>query len=100
SDDETPKPAKDDFVLVRLDDEDDESEPRRFRLDPSPPVEGALIAVEPHTGYVRVMVGGYDFERSQFNRATQAKRQPGSSFKPLIFAAALDAKFTPASIIM
>ena len=100
SDDDTPKPAKDDFILVRLDDEDDESEPRRFRLDPSPPIEGALIAVEPHTGYVRVMVGGYDFERSQFNRATQAKRQPGSAFKPLIFSAALDAKFTPASIIM
>ncbi len=94
-----PKVALDDFVLVRLADEDDESEPRRFRLDPSPPVEGALVAIEPQTGYVRAMVGGYSFDRSQFNRATQAKRQPGSSFKPLVFAAALDRNFTPASII-
>jgi len=100
SGDDAPKLRKDDFVLVRLADEDDESEPRRFRLDPSPPVEGALVAIEPETGYVRALVGGYSFERSQFNRATQALRQPGSSFKPLVFAAALDSRFTPASILM
>lgn len=97
---DAPKLAVDDFVLVQLADDDDESEPRRFRLDPAPPVEGALIAVEPRTGYVRALVGGYDFDRSHFNRATQARRQPGSSFKPLVFAAALDARFTPASVIM
>jgi penicillin-binding protein 1A len=94
------KLAVNDFVLVHLAEDDDESEPRRFELDSSPPVEGALVAVEPHTGYVRALVGGYDFERSQFNRATQAKRQPGSSFKPFVFAAALDANFTPASVIL
>jgi penicillin-binding protein 1A len=91
---------KDDFLLVHLAEDDDESEPRRFALDSSPPVEGALVAVDPHTGFVRAMVGGYDFERSQFNRATQAKRQPGSSFKPFVFSAALDANFTPASVIL
>lgn len=100
SGEDAPKLAVDDFILVRLADDDDESEPRRFRFDPAPPVEGALIAVEPRTGYVRAMTGGYDFDRSHFNRATQAKRQPGSSFKPLVFAAALDARFTPASIIV
>ncbi len=100
-DDKTsPALGKNDFLLVRLAEDDDESEPRRFEVDPSPPVEGSLVAIEPQTGYVRALVGGYDFERSQFNRATQAKRQPGSSFKPFVFAAALDAEFTPASVIL
>ncbi len=94
------KPKKDDFFLVRLSEKDEGEAPRLFTIDPSPPVEGALIAMEPVTGYIRAMVGGYDFGRSQFNRATQAKRQPGSAFKPLVFAAALDANLTPASIIL
>lgn len=94
------KIAKNDFLLVLLAEDDDESEPRRFEIDPAPPVEGALVSIDPQTGYVRALVGGYDFERSQFNRATQARRQPGSSFKPFVFAAALDANFTPASIIL
>ena len=72
----------------------------RFVYDPSPLLEGALVAIEPGTGYVRALVGGYDFERSHFNRAVQARRQPGSAFKPLIYAAALDRNFTPASVIM
>ncbi len=72
----------------------------RFVLDPTPPLEGALIALDPHTGHVKAMVGSYDFDRSQFNRATQAKRQPGSAFKPLVYAAALDRNFTPASVIV
>jgi penicillin-binding protein 1A len=59
--------------------------------------EGALVTVEPQTGYVRAMVGGYDFFRSEFNRATQARRQPGSAFKPFIYIAALESGFTPAS---
>ncbi len=91
---------KDDFLLVHLAESDDESEPRQFAIDTTPPVEGALVAVEPHTGQVRAMVGGYDFDRSQFNRATQAKRQPGSAFKPFVFSAALDRNFTPASVII
>ncbi len=96
------KPRKDDFFLVRLSDEAEDEDTDRpvFVIDDSPPVEGALIAMEPATGHVLAMVGGYDFHRSQFNRATQAKRQPGSAFKPLVFAAALDANMTPASVIL
>lgn len=72
----------------------------RFEFDSAPLVEGALIALDPRNGAVKAMVGGYDFNRSQFNRAAQAARQPGSAFKPLIYAAALDRNFTPASIIV
>src|SRR5881409_1911305 len=61
--------------------------------------EGAVVTVEPQTGYVKAMVGGSDFLRSEFNRAVQAKRQPGSAFKPFIYIAALEAGFTPASQI-
>jgi penicillin-binding protein 1A len=68
-------------------------------LEQDPEVEGALVAVEPYTGFIRAMVGGYDFNKSDFNRALFAKRQPGSSFKPVIYAAAMDDGFTPASII-
>ncbi len=68
-------------------------------LEQDPEIEGALVAVEPYTGFVRAMVGGYDFTRSDFNRALHAKRQPGSAFKPVIYAAAMDNGFTPASLI-
>ena len=63
-------------------------------------VQGALIALDPQTGYTLAMVGGRDFSASQFNRATQARRQAGSAFKPIVYAAALDKGFTPASIIV
>jgi len=69
-------------------------------LEQDPEVEGALVAIEPYTGFVRVMVGGYDFSRSDYNRAMLAQRQPGSSFKPIIYAAAMDHGFTPASLIV
>jgi len=69
-------------------------------LTQSPEVEAALVAIDAHSGQVKAMVGGYDFARSQFNRATQAYRQPGSAFKPLVYAAALDAGYTPASVIL
>jgi penicillin-binding protein 1A len=59
--------------------------------------EGAIVTMEPHTGYVRAMVGGYDFFRSEFNRAVQARRQPGSAFKPFIYIAALESGLTPAT---
>ena len=72
----------------------------RFALDQEPQVEGALAAIDPYTGQVKAMVGGYDFRRSQFNRAVQAKRQPGSAFKPLIYACAIDHGYTPASIVL
>jgi penicillin-binding protein 1A len=63
-------------------------------------VQGALIALDPTTGFIGAMVGGRDFSSSQFNRATQAKRQAGSAFKPIVYAAALDKGFTPATIIV
>src|SRR5262249_12724206 len=61
--------------------------------------QAALIAIDPHTGEVRAMVGGRDFSRSSFNRATQSKRQPGSAFKPFVYAAALERGYTPATLI-
>ena len=72
----------------------------RVSLEQTPTVEGALICMEAGTGLVKTMVGGRDFFQSQFNRAVQARRQPGSAFKPIIYAAALDRGYTPASIIV
>jgi penicillin-binding protein 1A len=62
--------------------------------------QAALIAMDPHTGEVRAMVGGVDFSKSQFNRAIQSRRQPGSAFKPIVYAAAIDKGYTPSSIIV
>lgn len=73
---------------------------RLFALRQVPDVGGSLIAMNPHTGRVLALVGGWDFGASQFNRATQAKRQPGSSFKPFVYAAALDHGYTPASLVL
>ncbi|MBX9576215.1 MAG: penicillin-binding protein 1A [Caulobacteraceae bacterium] len=77
-------------------------EPRngQFALKQIPAVNGALVAVDPHTGRVLAMVGGYSYALSSFNRATQAERQPGSAFKPFVYAAALEGDFTPASIVL
>ena len=69
-------------------------------LEQEPEAQAGLISIEPSTGYIKAMVGGYDFSKSQFNRATQAIRQPGSAFKPIIFATAIQDGFTPASIII
>ncbi|MCG9914876.1 MAG: penicillin-binding protein 1A [Phenylobacterium sp.] len=71
-----------------------------FRLKQVPQVNGALVAIEPHSGRVLAMVGGYSFSLSNFNRATQAMRQPGSAFKPIVYAAALEDEYTPASVVM
>lgn len=68
-------------------------------LEQEPEVEGAIVAVEQSTGFIRTLVGGYDYTKSEYNRAVYAKRQPGSAFKPIIYAAAIDNGFTPASII-
>ncbi len=65
----------------------------------SDPLEGALVAMDPTTGEVRAMVGGRDFKTSRFNRATQALRQPGSAFKPFVYAAALEAGYSPSSLV-
>jgi len=69
-------------------------------LEQIPKVESALLMLAAETGEVKVMVGGRDFASSQFNRAIQSRRQPGSAFKPIIYAAALDKNFTPASVIV
>ena len=71
-----------------------------YNLRQVPKANGALLAMDPHTGRVLAMVGGYSFEQSQFNRATQAKRQPGSAFKPFVYAAALENGFTPSDQIL
>ncbi|MDF0642967.1 MAG: PBP1A family penicillin-binding protein [Nitrospira sp.] len=70
------------------------------QLEQTPLVEGALIAMEPGKGAIRAMVGGFDFNRSEYNRAVQAHRQPGSAFKPLIYAAAVDQGMSPASVVL
>ena len=63
-------------------------------------MQGALLCIDPQTGYVKAMVGGRDFSESQFNRAVQSRRQPGSAFKPFIYAAALDKGYTPSTVLM
>ncbi|OGW56731.1 MAG: hypothetical protein A2Z09_04940 [Nitrospirae bacterium RBG_16_43_8] len=68
-------------------------------LEQEPEVEGAVVAIEQRTGFIRTIIGGYDYTKSEFNRAIHAKRQPGSAFKPIIYAAAMDNGFTPASMI-
>jgi penicillin-binding protein 1A len=71
-----------------------------LRLKQVPEVNGALVAMEPYSGRVLAMVGGYSFSLSSFNRSTQALRQPGSAFKPLVYATALENGYTPASVVM
>ena len=70
------------------------------QLEQTPLVEGGLIALEPGKGAIRAMVGGYDFGRSEYNRAVQAHRQPGSAFKPIIYATAMSQGMSPASVIL
>ena len=70
-----------------------------FSLEQEPAAQGALVAIDPWEGKVRAMVGGFDFQKNEFNHAMDARRQPGSAFKPFVYAAAMEAGFTPASII-
>jgi penicillin-binding protein 1A len=70
-----------------------------WRLRQLPEISGALVAMDPFTGRVHAMVGGFSYDQSEFNRATQAMRQPGSSFKPFVYATALDNGYTPSSIV-
>jgi penicillin-binding protein 1A len=72
----------------------------KYRLRQIPEISGAMVVMDPWTGRVLAMVGGFSFDQSQFNRATQALRQPGSSFKPFVYAAALDNGYTPATVVM
>ncbi len=72
----------------------------QYRLRQVPEISGAIMAMDPYTGRVLAMVGGFSYDQSQFNRATQALRQPGSSFKPIVYSAALDNGYTPSSIVL
>ena len=74
--------------------------PGAYELRQLPEIGGAMVAMDPHTGRVLALVGGFSYAASEFNRATQAYRQPGSSFKPIVYAAALDNGYTPASVVL
>ena len=74
--------------------------PAYYQLQQIPNVRGAIVALDPHTGRVLAMHGGWVFGKDQFNRATQAKRQPGSAFKPLVYLTALEKGFTPATLVL
>ena len=92
-----PKQAADivapgDFVRIEQDDDGN------WRLSQAPDIQGALVALDPKTGAVRALVGGWDFHDNQFNHALQAKRQPGSGFKPFVYSAALENGVTPATM--
>lgn len=89
-----------DVILVHVLGKSDKGEMWNLALEQIPEVEGALLCMETETGFVRAMIGGRDFRTSQFNRAIQSKRQPGSAFKPIIYAAALDKGYTPATMIL
>ncbi|MEQ9447915.1 MAG: penicillin-binding transpeptidase domain-containing protein, partial [Rhodospirillaceae bacterium] len=71
-----------------------------YTLQQIPEIDGAIVAMDPHTGRVLAMSGGFSFERSQFNRATQALRQPGSAFKPFVYLAALQDDYTPSTLVL
>jgi len=86
-------------VLVRISAMPDKG-PWQASLEQEPEAQGALLAMDPHNGQIKAMVGGYDFRTSQFNRVLQARRLPGSAMKPLIYAAALDKGYTPATVIL
>jgi penicillin-binding protein 1A len=89
-----------DLVDVRIATIDDAEARATVALEQTPNVEGALLAIDNHTGQVRAMVGGFSFAHSKFNRAVQAHRQLGSTFKPIVYTAAIDRGFTPASMLM
>jgi penicillin-binding protein 1A len=92
--------APGDVILVKAEKELEGSPDWILSLEQTPIAEAALICLETTTGHVKAMVGGLDFSKSQFNRAIQARRQPGSAFKPVIYTTALDNGFNPSSIII
>ena len=89
-----------DIVLVRALTSDEDGSFKRWSLRQVPEVEGGFMAMDVNNGRVLAMQGGFSFQDSEFNRATQAQRQPGSSFKPFVYAAALDSGFSPATIVI
>ena len=82
-----------DIIFVKKED-------NSWNLKQYPKVNGGIVVIDPFTGDIKALVGGFDFKRSEFNRVTQAKRQPGSAFKPIVYAAALENGFSPNSIIL
>ena len=89
-----------DVVHVRVKESPKKDQPLLLTLEQEPLAQGALVCIDPRTGYIKALVGGRDFSESQFNRATQSRRQPGSAFKPLIYAAALEKGYHPSTILM
>jgi len=89
-----------DVIQVRVKGKIFETDRWWLALEQEPKAQAALLCIESETGYVKVMMGGKDFRESQFNRAVQSRRQPGSAFKPIIYAAALDKGYTPATTII
>ncbi|MCK5310871.1 MAG: PBP1A family penicillin-binding protein [Desulfobacteraceae bacterium] len=89
-----------DVIWVTPKDKIEDSDLWTFELEQEPDTQAALLCIEAETGHVKTMIGGMDYLESQFNRATQSRRQPGSSFKPIIFAGAIDKGYTAASIII
>ena len=75
-------------------------ENNQWKLKQYPKVNGGIVVLDPFSGNVLALVGGFNFKTSEFNRVTQAKRQPGSAFKPIVYAAALEKGFAPNSIIL
>ena len=94
------KPGDVIYVSPREPNEKEPDVAGQWSLQQVPKISGALVAMDPHTGRVLALVGGFSFAESQFDRAVQARRQPGSAFKPLIYTTALDNGYTPASIIV
>ena len=92
--------SRGDLIEVRLDTLDEAAHTASGTLEQPPVVEGAVLAIDNRTGQIKAMVGGFSFERSKFNRATQALRQVGSAFKPFVYTAAIDRGYTPASVVM
>ena len=89
-----------DVIQVEAKEHDPKTDLWKLSLDQTPAAQAALLCIEAGTGLVKVMIGGLDFTQSQFNRAIQSRRQPGSAFKPVIYAAALDKGYTPATVII
>ncbi len=92
--------SRGDVIQVRITKINRDDKPWSVELYQTPEVQAALLCLEAGTGLVKVMIGGRDFSSSQFNRAIQSRRQPGSAFKPIIYAAALDKGYTPATVII
>jgi len=89
-----------DVVHVQVKEPSNKDQPLVLTLEQEPLVQGALLCLDPKTGYVKAMMGGRDFSESQFNRAVSSRRQPGSAFKPIIYTAALEKGYTPSTILM